>query len=471
MKTFRRNAALSLVLMSVGGCSLIPHYQRPEAPVDSAWTTPVEKRATGGERVTWQAFFHDEPLRQLIAQALDNNRDVRVAALNIEKAQAQYRISRSQTLPSIDASGSGMAQRLPGDVASSGSTGVSHQYNAGIGFTAYELDFFGRVDSLKQQALESYLGTIEAQRSVRLTLIAQVATAYYQLQADQQLLAIARQTLASQQSSYELVRNSYRMDVATELDLSQAESTVRTAEASQAQYSRAVEQDKNALVLLVGKPLSAPLFSAVQLDALNVDSDLAVGLPSDLLTWRPDILAAEHALKAANANIGAARAAFFPSIQLTASTGSASADLGQLFAGGQGAWTFVPSINLPIFNYGRNQANLDVAKVQASIEVANYQKAIQVAFREVSDTLVARESLDIQVKAESQLVQANARSYRLAESRYQEGVDTYLNALDSQRNLYSAQQTLVLTKLSRINNLVSLYKALGGGEEVGSSSR
>ncbi|WCM53534.1 efflux transporter outer membrane subunit [Pseudomonas sp. WJP1] len=471
MKTFRRNAALSLVLMSVGGCSLIPDYQRPEAPVDSAWTTPVEKRATGGDRVTWQAFFHDEPLRQLITQALDNNRDVRVAALNIEKAQAQYRITRSQTLPSIDGSGSGTAQRLPGDVATSGSTGTSHQYNAGIGFTAYELDFFGRVDSLKQQALESYLGSIEAQRSVRLALIAQVATAYYQLQADQQLLAIARQTLASQQSSYELVRNSYRMDVATELDLSQAESTVRTAEASQAQFSRAVEQDKNALVLLVGKPLSAPLFSAVQLDALNVESDLAVGLPSDLLTWRPDILAAEHALKAANANIGAARAAFFPSIQLTASTGSASADLGQLFAGGQGAWTFVPSINLPIFNYGRNQANLDVAKVQASIEVANYQKAIQVAFREVSDSLVARESLDIQVKAESQLVQANARSYRLAESRYQEGVDTYLNALDSQRNLYSAQQTLVLTKLLRINNLVSLYKALGGGEEVGSSSR
>jgi multidrug efflux system outer membrane protein len=297
-------------------------------------------------------------------------------------------------------------------------------------------------------------------------LIAEVASAYFQLQADQQLLAISRQTLASQQDSYALVKSSYEEQVATELDLSQAESTVRTAEATQARYERQVAQDKNALVVLVGQPLAPEYFAAIELDALRVDEQFPVGLPSDLLMYRPDILIAEHQLKAANANIGAARAAFFPSITLTAAAGSASADLGQLFAGGQGTWSFVPSINIPIFNAGRNQASLDVAKVQKSIEVANYQKTIQVAFREVADSLVARNSLTTQVTAETLLVQANQRNYTLADSRYKEGVDTYLNALDAQRNLFSSQQSLVTTKLSRINNLVSLYKALGGGEDL-----
>lgn len=333
-----------------------------------------------------------------------------------------------------------------------------------MGFTAYELDFFGRVRSLDQQALERYFSTVEAQRSVKVALIAQVASAYFQLQADQQLLAISGQTLASQRDSFSLVKHSYEQQVATELDLSQAESTVRTAESAQAQYQRQVEQDKNALVLLVGKPLEAKYFTAIELDGLPIEDNVPVGLPSDLLVARPDILAAEYALRAANANIGAARAAFFPSITLTASAGSASSDLGQLFAGGQGAWTFVPSINVPIFNAGRNQANLDAARIQTSIEVANYQKIIQVSFREVADSLVARESLTTQVLAEARLVQANQRNYQLANSRYTEGVDTYLNTLDAQRNLFSAQQTLVSTKLSRINNLVSLYKALGGGE-------
>lgn len=470
MKHARLNWVLLLSLINFGGCSLIPEYNRPEAPIESAWDKPVNAAVTGADRVTWQAFFHDESLRVLIAQALEDNRDLRVAALNIEKAQAQFRISKADLFPSINASGSGTAQRLPGDVAPTGTTGTTHQYSSGVGFTAYELDFFGRVHSLDQQAQERYFATFEVQRSVKLALIAQVAGAYYQLQADQQLLAIARQTLISQQHSYDLVHSSYTMDVATELDLSQAESTVRTAQASEARYSRSVEQDKNALVLLVGKPLAATSFKAIELDELSVEENLPVGLPSDLLAYRPDILAAEHALKAANANIGAARAAFFPSITLTASAGSASADLGQLFAGGQGAWSFIPSINLPIFNAGRNQANLDVAKIERSIEVANYQRAIQEAFREVSDALVARASLDTQVTAERQLVSANARSYNLAESRFLEGVDTFLNSLDAQRSLYSAQQTLVMTKLSRINNLVSLYKAMGGGEVMGSRS-
>lgn len=455
--------AVAVAMMGISGCSLIPEYNRPQAPVEQTWEVPVTAQANA-RRVQWQQFFQSPELKKLIAQSLDNNRDLRVAALNIERAQAQYRISRADLLPSINASGGGNSQRVPSDLSTTGDNEVTHQYTAGVGFTAYELDFFGRVRSLNEQALEGYFATVEAQRSVKVALIAEVASAYFQFQADQQLLVISRQTLESQQDSYALVKSSYDQEVATELDLSQAESTVRAAEAAQARYERQVAQDKNALVLLVGTPLAPEFFAAAELDALHVDEDLPVGLPSDLLMYRPDILSAEHQLKAANASIGAARAAFFPSITLTASAGAASADLGQLFSGGQGAWSFVPSINIPIFNSGRNQANLDVAKVQTSIEVANYQKAIQVAFREVSDSLVARGSLTTQVTAETKLVDANRRNFALAENRYREGVDTYLNSLDAQRNLFSSQQSLVTTKLARINNFVSLYKALGGAE-------
>ncbi|SKA80187.1 outer membrane protein, multidrug efflux system [Pseudomonas extremaustralis] len=463
MKTSRLSAVVVGTLIGLSGCSLIPDYQRPEVPVDQTWDMPAAAQANA-RRVNWQQFFQSVVLKDLINQSLTNNRDLRVAALNIEQAQAQYRISRADLLPTIDVSGSGNSERVPGDLSTTGDNRVTHQYSAGVGFTAYELDFFGRVRSLNQQALERYFSTVQAQRSVKVVLIAEVASAYFQLQANQQLLAIAHQTLASQQDSYALVKSSYDQQVATELDLSQAESTVRTAEAAQARYERQVAQDKNALVLLVGKPLAPQSFVAIELDALRVDEQLPVGLPSDLLMYRPDILGAEHDLKAANANIGAARAAFFPSITLTASAGAASADLGQLFAGGQGTWSFVPSINIPIFNAGRNQANLDVARVQKSIEVANYQKAIQVAFREVADSLTARDSLNTQVIAETRLVQANQRNFELADSLYKEGVDTYLNSLDAQRSLFSSQQSLVTTKLLRINNLVSLYKALGGGE-------
>ncbi|WP_416427767.1 efflux transporter outer membrane subunit (plasmid) [Pseudomonas sp. App30] len=470
MNKSRLTAAVVVAIVGLSGCSLIPEYNRPAAPIETTWSAPGAAQANAS-RVTWQQFFKNDELKSLIGQALENNRDLRVAALNIERAQAQYRISRADLLPSIDASGGGISQRVPADLSTTGANQVTHQYSAGVGFTAYELDFFGRIRSLNQQALESYFSTVEAQRSVKVALIAEVSSAYFQLQADLELLALSKQTLTSQRDSYELVKSSYDEQVATELDLSQAESTVHTAEAAQAQYERQVEQDKNALVLLVGKPLEPHYFVAVNLDVQQVDGSIPVGLPSELLIYRPDILSAEHALKAANANIGAARAAFFPSITLTASGGSASSDLGQLFAGGQGVWSFAPSINIPIFNAGRNKANLDVAKIQSSIEVANYEKSIQVAFREVSDGLVARESLDKQVIAQTQLVQANQRNYTLADSRYKEGVDTYLNSLDAQRNLFSSQQGLVTTKLARVNNVISLYKALGGGEANGSENR
>ncbi|EOG3619934.1 MULTISPECIES: efflux transporter outer membrane subunit [Pseudomonas] len=454
--------ALALAVGLLGGCSLIPDYQRPPAPVADSWSgAPADAQAV----LPWMSFFKDDQLKGLIGEALANNRDLRVSLLNIEKAQAQYRIRRADLLPSIDANLSGTHQRTPADLSLDGRTQTSHRYDAGVGFASYEVDFFGRVRSLNEQALEAYLQTVEAQRSAQVALVSEVANAYYQLQADLQSLALSDQTLESQHQSYLTIRSSYQEDVATELDLSQAESTVRSAQASQARYHRLVEQDRNALVLLVGKPLAPVQLALAASDTPELDTALPAGLPSQVLTRRPDILAAEHALKAANANVGAARAAFFPNISMTASAGSASGQLGDLFAGGQGAWSFVPSINVPIFNWGRNQANLDVAKVQTLIEVANYQKAIQQAFREVADGLVARGKLDSQVTAQELLVKANARSHDLARLRYETGVDTYLNSLDAQRNLYASQQELVDTRLARSQNLIALYKALGGGSE------
>jgi multidrug efflux system outer membrane protein len=445
---------------SLAGCSLAPHYERPSSPVAQDWNTAHLSETQSP--MPWREYFADRPLQGLIEEALRNNRDLRVAVLNIEKARAQYQISRADRLPSVDAGVSGSGQRTPADLSGDGRTATAHRYDAGVGFSSYELDFFGRVRSLNEQALETYLQTVEAQRSARIALVSEVATAYYQLQADLQSLAIAQQTLRSQRQSYATIRSSYEAEVATELDLSQAESTVWAAEASQAQYRRLVELDGNALVLLVGAPLEQQRLR--QAAPPTLDAVLPAGLPSEVLTRRPDILAAEHALKAANANIGAARAAFFPRISLTASAGSASSELGQLFAGGQGAWSFVPSISLPIFDGGRNRANLEVAKVQASIEVANYQKAIQVAFREVADGLAARDTLQDRVRAQQLLVKANSHSYDLARSRYEQGVDSYLNSLDAQRSLFTAQQDLVAVELSREQNLIALYKALGGGD-------
>ncbi|MCS8129848.1 efflux transporter outer membrane subunit [Pseudomonas aeruginosa] len=462
MNKCKLNTALALAVALLGGCSLIPDYERPAVPVAESWSAaPAETQ----DLLPWQDFFKDEQLKALVAEALANNRDLRVALLNIEKAQAQYRIRRADLLPTIDASVSGAHQRTPADLSVDGYTQTSHRYDAGVGFASYEVDFFGRVRSLNEQALEVYLQTVEAQRSAQIALVAEVANAYYQLQADQQSLALSDQTLESQHQSYLTIRSSYQEDVATELDLSQAESTVRSAQASQARYQRLVEQDRNALVLLVGMPLTPEQMLPSTSAVLELDAALPAGVPSQVLVQRPDILAAEHALKAANANVGAARAAFFPSISLTASAGSASGQLGDLFAGGQGAWSFVPSINVPIFNWGRNQANLDVAKVQTSIEVANYQKAIQQAFREVADGLVARSKLDNQVMAQQLLVKANARSFDLAQQRYETGVDTFLNSLDAQRSLFASQQELVDTRLARSQNLIALYKALGGGSE------
>ncbi|MBN3269808.1 multidrug transporter [Bordetella bronchiseptica] len=476
MKPVVMRTLLSLaVATALAGCSLAPTYERPQAPVDAAYPSGPAYGAPGqaaagapvAADVGWRDFFGDPLLQELLALSLANNRDLRVAALNVEAARAQYRIQRADLAPSVGVGGNGSVQRTPADLNPSGQAGISRSYQVGASLSTWELDLFGRIRSLSEQALQLYLAQDETRVATQLTLVAETANAYLTLRADQELLALTRQTLAAQQESYKLTRQSYDLGVATELDLSQAEISLRTAERNLSQYTRMAAQDRNALVLLVGQPLpagiSAQLDQAAALPDGVVLADLPAGLPSDLLARRPDIRAAEHQLQAANASIGAARAAFFPRISLTGSAGTASASLGGLFDAGSGAWSFAPQISVPIFAGGALRASLDLAKIQKDIGIARYEQAIQNGFREVSDALAGRGTLQEQIRSQELLVQANQRAYDLSQQRYQQGIDNYLSVLDSQRSLYTAQQTLVETRLARLSNLIQLYKALGGG--------
>ncbi|MBN6112548.1 AdeC/AdeK/OprM family multidrug efflux complex outer membrane factor [Xanthomonas bonasiae] len=469
-------SALALaVSAALAGCSLMPAYERPAAPVpaqfDGAAQADAQADAQAGRvpvaDIGWRAVFTDPKLQQVIELALDNNRDLRVAALNIDQAWAQYRVQRADLAPGVDLGGSGNGSRTPGDLSGTGQPLVAHSYSATLGISAYELDLFGRVRSLKEQALQQFLSTTEAQRSTHISLVAQVATAYLTLAADQDLLRLAQDTLTSQSESYRLQQRSFDLGAASALTLRQAQTTVESARVDVERYTAQVAQDRNALRLLAGTEVPSELLPTALPDSASADANvlasIPAGLPSELLQRRPDILEAERTLQAANANIGAARAAFYPSISLTASAGSASAGLSGLFKGGSGSWSFAPSISLPIFDGGRNRANLDVAKVQRDIDVANYEKAIQTAFREVSDALAERNTLGRQLQAQQALVDASADSYRLSQARFERGVDSYLGALDAQRTLYGAEQTLISTRLSRFTNLVTFYKALGGG--------
>lgn len=463
----------------LSGCTLMPRYARPDAPVPERFagtelstastTTDAASPAQAIDiaNIGWRQVFTDPALQQVIALALENNRDLRVAALNIEVARAQYRVERAALLPAVQGTGTANNARTPSELAIPGQPQVFRTYSANIGVSAYEMDLFGRVRSLKEQALQQFLSTAEARRSTHISLVAEVATAYLTLAADQQLLQLAQSTLSSQGDSYRLQQRSFELGVASQLSLRQAQTTVESARVDVERYTAQVAQDRNALVLLVGTQVPAELLPQALPDGASVDGNVLAsvpaGLPSQLLQRRPDILEAERNLRAANANIGAARAAFFPSISLTASTGSSSSSLSNLFDSGTRAWSFVPTLTLPIFNAGRNRANLDMAKANRDIEVAQYEKAIQSAFREVSDALAQRETLGRQLQAQQALVDATADSYRLSQARFERGVDSYLQALDAQRALYSAQQNLITTQLSRFTNLATFYKAMGGG--------
>ena len=458
----------------LGACTLEPHYERPASPVP-----PLEGGIAGGTAaadIGWREFFPDPQLQQLIALALANSRDLRVAILNVQSAQAQYRIQRAELFPTINASAVEQAQEIPFGVLEAEDPGARaaagalptggltlHTYDVGVGFTNYELDLFGRIRSLSHAALQQYFSSGETRRSVQLTLVAEVAIAYVTVLTDQTLLDITRDTLRSQQESYELTQRMFSGGTTTELALRQAESTVDTARANLAQYKRQLAQDRDALQLLLGAPIPDGIDFSRGLDRGDTIAELEEGIPSDVLVHRPDVLAAEHQLMAANAQIGAARAAFLPAITLTGNFGTESTQLSGLFKGGSQAWTFSPQISIPIFAGGANVANLQATKLQRDTAIAQYEKAIQTAFREVADALVARGTLDEQLAAQQALVTASEKAYRLADMRYRGGIDSYLSALDAQRTLYNAQQQLQAVRLLRLQNLVTLYKALGGG--------
>ncbi|MEI6208777.1 MAG: AdeC/AdeK/OprM family multidrug efflux complex outer membrane factor [Desulfuromonadales bacterium] len=462
-----------LVAAVLTGCStMAPTYIQPAAPVQAAWPQgPAYKETPAGigekavADIPWQEFFVDGRLRKLITLALENNRDLRIATLNIERSQALYQIRRSDILPKIDASAGANFQRVPEGLSGSGKVTTLEQYSLGLGVSSYELDLFGRVRSLKEQALEQYLATGQARRSVQISLVSQVAAGYLTLAADRERLQLAKETLANQQESFRLIRSRFDAGVTSSLTVHQAQTTVDAARVDIARYTTLVAQDENALTLVVGSALPPDLQPPLFSDMVNSLRELTPGLPSDVLLHRPDVLQAESQLKGINANIGAARAAFFPRITLVSSLGFGSDDLAGLFTPGSFAWKFAPQITVPIFDGGSNKANLKVAEVDRDIALAQYEKIIQSAFREVADALAQRGTFDEQVAAQQSLTAATSESYRLSQARFDKGVDSFLTVLDSQRSLYSARQNLITSQLARLATMVTLYKVLGAGGE------
>jgi multidrug efflux system outer membrane protein len=459
---------LAFAALALSSCTLAPGYERPVAPVAENWPSgpayPAglrEGRSAGA--IVGRDFIVDPQLRQVIELALANNRDLKVAALNVEKYRAAYRIERSALLPAVNGTAGAIIQQVPATLSGTGSQEEYEQYSVGLGVSAYELDLFGRLRSLGESALEEYLATDEARRGAQSSLVAAVAEGWLTLAADREQLDLARQTVESRQASLTLIRKRADAGISSALDLQQAKTTVEAARVARARYTRLVAQDENRLTLLLGVPLPVELVPEKLAEETALLREVAPGLPAETLLARPDIIAAEHRLKGANANIGAARAAFFPRLTLTGSVGLGSDDLGKLFDSGAGAWSFVPQLTMPIFTAGSNLARLKVSKVEKEIAVANYEKAIQTAFREVADALAERGTIDEQLEAQQSLTEATTESFRLSQARYDKGVDSYLTLLDAQRSLFAAQQELIATRLARLTNRVTLYKVLGGG--------
>jgi len=455
-----------LAVAVLSACSFMPAYERPDAPIATAY--PVVAAPTSGQAAPitadsgWREFFQDARLQALIESALQHNRDLRTAALRIEEARAQYNVVAADLLPNVGAAASGSRARTAAAVSPTGTSVISTGYQVGLSLAAFELDFFGRVRSLNEAALSQYLATEEARRAAHISLVAEVAKAYLTERALAEQEELARRTLASRESAFKLAQQRFDVGASSALDLRQNEILVQSARASLATLVRQRGQAMNALTLLVGRPLG-DMPQGGPLSSQGIVAELPAGLPSDLLTRRPDLRASEQRLKASNANIGAARAAFFPRISLTAGIGSASNELSGLFEAGTRTWSFVPQLVLPIFDAGRNRANLTIAEVRNNIAVADYEKAIQIAFREVADALVARGAIDEQIDAQARVLDAQRERLKLSELRYQNGVASSLEVLDAQRELFSAEQALVQARLLRLTNAVDLYRALGGG--------
>ena len=445
-------------------CTMAPVYHRPGLPVGQSW--PVDAPAVAGPVAAdlgWREVFLDPKLQAVIDLALTQNRDLRVAVGNIERARAQYRIQRAELLPAIGAGLSGSRAHTPASASGTGQAFTSENYTATVGFSAYELDLFGRVRSLNAAALQSFFAADENRRAVQISLVAEVAGNYLTLAADQDLLAIVQDTLKSREAGLDLSRKRFNAGAISGLELSQAETLREQARSDAAALAAQVVQDRNALQLVTGAEIPAALLPNGGLADIRIRGDLQPGLPSDVLVRRPDVAAAEHQLQAQNANIGAARAAFFPRISLTGATGTTSSDLDGLFKAGTGVWSFTPQILLPIFNGGANLANLRGARANRDIAIAQYERAIQAAFRDVADALAVRATIRERLGAQQRLAAAAGDTQRLTDARYTRGVDSYLSLLDAQRTFYAARQSLLATQLVEALNSVELYRAVGGG--------
>ena len=456
------------IYMFLGGCTMIPKYTQPKAPVPGKWPqegiykkAEIRAGAPVATKLSWQKFFIDARLLKLIEMALANNRDLRLAALNVEHARALYGVRRAELFPSLTAAGSGSKQRVPADLSVTGNSMIEKQYSVNLGITSWEIDFFGRIRSLEEKALQEYLATEQARRSAQISLISEVGRAYFTLAADRQNLKLSEDILKSREAMYSLISRQYEVGVVNELDLRRVQTQVDTARGAVARYTQLVAQDENALNLLVGSTVPRELLPS-NMDSVKPPEEISAGLSSSVLLRRPDIIAAEHRLKAAYANIGAARSALFPRIALTTSAGTASSELSGLFEAGSRTWNFTPQISVPIFD-ARTWAALRVTKTERKIALAQYEKAIQTAFKEVSDSLAVKGTIEQRIEAQQSLVDALARTYQLSKERYTKGIDSYLGVLDAQRSLYAAQQGLISLRLAKLANQIRLYAVLGGG--------
>ena len=456
-----------LILLLISACTMAPKYKQPELPIAENW--PGENTSIDEEQkaasIKWQDFFQSSQLQDIIKITLENNTNLKSAVLNIEAARALYRIKAGNIYPPLDATASGSRRHNTDKSSSTGKDFITSIYDANLN-TSYELDLFGRVQSLKDAALEDFLSTTEARNALQVSLIAETANAYLQWLADVKTLKITTDTLKVQEESYALISKSFESGISSKLDVLQSKSIVENIKVNVALYSRRVALDKNALILLMGKNSEEVFQNKLELEKVELIKDLPVGLPSTVLLLRPDVKAAEHQLRSMNANIGAARAAFFPRISLTAAFGFSSSSLASLISGGAfGAWSFAPKITAPIFEGGSNKANLQYAKVKNEMAINQYNKVIQTAFREVADELVARKTISEQFNAQKNLIQTAKETYDLAHTRYKNGIIRYINVLDAQRTLFQAEQNAIEIEKLQLSNLVNLYKVLGGGWE------
>lgn len=470
MMAYKKALLVTVFGMSLASCTMIPDYLRPDFSAANQWDNLPGYITPSGEvaaqKLAWDEYFVSDEVKTLIRTALNHNKDLALAALNIEEARATYGVQRSNLMPTVNANGGATYQGTPEDTSTTGREETSDVYSANLGISSYELDLFGRVRSLSRAALNDFMATKAAQETVRNALIAETANAYLTYLADLELLKLTEKTLKAQQETYNILSKSLSVGTVTQLDVSRAATSVETAQVNLHMYRRLVQQDKNALFLLLGVPQNSIEIPETTLQQIAFRNSVSAGTPSEVLLARPDIRQAEYELKAANANIGAARAAFFPRIALTGAYGYASDDLSNLFSGGASpAWSFAPQITLPIFTGWLNRSNLELAEVRKKQQVVQYEKSIQTAFREVSDELVARETLDGQYKAQERLVEATQRVYNISYERYKSGIDSFLSALDAQRELYAAEQSMINVKLEKLTNLVNLYRVLGGGTQ------